>query len=57
MSGKLPYYATLANMIEEIKTKTKDRPRVENYSDKLNNLVSRMLTIDVKSRITIEDIL
>jgi serine/threonine protein kinase len=57
MSGKVPYEAPIAKMIEVIKAKTKDRPRVEKFSDKLNNLVNRMLTINVAERITLDEIL
>jgi hypothetical protein len=42
-------------MIEEIKTKA--RPRIEKYSELLNNLVDRMLKIEVNDRITIDEIL
>ena len=42
-------------MIEEIKTKA--RPHIDKYSEVLNNLVDRMLKIDVDNRITIDEIL
>jgi hypothetical protein len=45
MSGDLPYKASIAKMIKEIETKK--RPYVQKYSQKLNNLVDQMLTIEV----------
>jgi hypothetical protein len=52
MSGSLPYEGPLTSRGEEIKTKL--RLFIEKYSKILNLLVDRMLTIDIKDRITID---
>jgi hypothetical protein len=45
MSGDLPYKVSIAKMIKEIETK--NRPHIEKYSQRLNSLVDKMLTIEV----------
>ena len=55
MSGKLPYEVPIQLMKKEIKSK--ERPHVQGFSKKLNDLVDKMLTIDVSQRITVEGIL
>ena len=55
MSGDLPYNVSIAKMIKEIETKK--RPHIEKYSHRLNSLVDKMLTIDVRYRITVDEIL
>ena len=55
MSGDLPYNVSIAKMIKEIETKK--RPHIDKYSHRLNSLVDKMLTIDVRYRITVDEIL
>ena len=55
MSGKIPYSAKAVHMEREIRNK--ERPHIEGYSQRLNNLVDRMLAIDGKDRITIDELL